>query len=487
MFIRRIRSRKSVCFQIGEKRYGRFKLIHHVGCSSTPAGIEALKIKAKKELNNLVLQNQIALFPQTNEPPKAKLLNWHITGYHLVFGHVYDIIGLPANTLRDLVVARIVYPQSKSATVRYLNRYLGVTLKRDGVYRFLDTLDKNQLTQTALNFVSAKNNGISIFFYDVTTLYFETETEEDDFRKKGYSKDHRGDMPQILIGLSVDHEGYPFDFEFFEGNTFEGHTFQISIEKLITKYEFKKLTVVADAGMLSTDNLIFLEKNNLHYIIGAKLKNMSQEITRQITAHPYEETSIWELDLKKERLIIEYSPVRAQKDAHNRDRIIKKLKEKLEAGKPVIYKNKYLALKDQGNVTGLDERKIEEDKKFDGLKGYITNSSNKHTHEEIISQYHSLWQVEKAFRMSKGDLKERPVFHQHIKRIKSHLLLCFVSLLVMKETEKILKRKKYSLQEAIEILGKVGEGEVRIGNINVEMDSELTPEAKGILKLFEGH
>jgi len=85
--------------------------------------------------------------------------------------------------------------------------------------------------------------------------------------------------------------------------------------------------------------------------------------------------------------------------------------------------------------------------------------------------------------MSKSDLKERPIYHQETKRIKSHLILCFVSLLVMKETEKILNRKKYT----IEIMGKVGEGEIRIGNTKMPLGSELNQEAKDILKLFLGH
>lgn len=79
--------------------------------------------------------------------------------------------------------------------------------------------------------------------------------------------------------------------------------------------------------------------------------------------------------------------------------------------------------------------------------------------------------------MSKGDLKERPVFHQNIKRIKSHLILCFVSLLVMKETEKILNKKKYTIEKTIEIIGKIGEGEICIGNTKMSLESELNQEA----------
>lgn len=486
MYVRKIKSRKSTCFQIGEKRYGRFKLIKHVGCASTIHEIEALQVKAKQELQELILKNQLLLFPEIKKSFKAKLLNWHITGYHFVFGKVYDSIGFPSNVLRDLVVARIVYPRSKDATTRYLQNYLGVPLHRDKVYRFLDTLNKNKLTKIAYEFVSLKNKGISLIFYDVTTLHFETE-KEDEFRKKGFSKDRRGDMPQILIGLFVDFEGYPFDFDFFTGNTFEGHTFKTSVEKLIKKYQFRSLTVVADTGMLSEDNLSCLEAKKINYIVGARLKNTKEEVSRQIINHDYKIKSINEIQLDRQRLIIEFSEDRAKKDMKNREKIIENLKHKLETGKPVVHKNKFLACENQNKITELDEKKIEVDKQFDGLKGYITNSSNQSGFKEIINQYRNLWKVEKAFRMSKSDLRERPIFHQEIKRIKSHLILCFVSLLVMKEAEKILNQKKYTIEKTIEIMGKVGEGEIRIGSTKMPLESELNQESKDILKLFLGH
>lgn len=486
MFVRKIKSRKSICFQIGEKRYGKFKLIKHVGCASTTNEIKILKIKAEQELQNLTLKDQLSLFSETKKSFKAKLLNWHITGYHLVFGQVYDVVGFPNNMLRDLVICRIVHPKSKTATVRFLQHYLGINLSKDRIYRFLDTLDKEKLTDIAYDFVSKKNKGISVLFYDVTTLYFESETE-DDFRKKGFSKNHRGDMPQILIGLFVDGEGYPFDFDFFTGNTFEGHTFQISVKKLIKKYQLDGLTIVADAGMLSTANLSFLESSHIDYIVGARLKNLDEETSKKITSHNYSVKTVNEFTLDGTRLIVEYSPDRARKDLKNREKIIEKLKKKLKDKKQVIHKSKFLQLENQAEITKLDAKKIEADKQFDGLKGYVVNSGNKNSFKEIIDQYHNLWKVEKAFRMSKGDLAARPVFHQNIKRIKSHLILCFVSLLVMKESEKILSRKKYSVEKTIEIMGKVGEGEIHIGKIKMSLESELNQEAKIILKLFSGH
>lgn len=485
MFVRKIKSRNSTCFQIGRKEYGRFVLIKHVGCAKNPSEIEALRIKARQELAKIVLANQLSLFPKDKEPSKAKLLNWHITGFHQVFGSIYDAIGFPDNLLRDLSIARIVYPKSKTATIRYLNRYIGITVSKDKVYRFLDTLDKEKITNTAFSFVSQRNRGISLIFYDVTTLSFETETE-DDLRKKGYSKEHRNDLPQILIGLFVDSDGYPFDFDLFEGSSFEGHTFKAAVDSLTKRYEFENLTVVADAGMLSGDNLQFLTKKGISYIVGARIRNLSQDLTRIIHTHDFTKEYLFQTPLGKSKLIVDFSLDRQKKDSSSRERLIKKLRERLSLGQQLIKKSKYLMLEKGGKVLGLDQKKIDNDKLFDGLKGYVTNAEHLKA-DEIIRQYHNLWRVEKAFRMSKNDLRERPVYHHSRKKIQAHLLLCFVSLLVMKEAERILKMKNYSLEKTIEILGKIGQGEMRIGKVQMTIDSELDEEAQSLFELFMGH
>lgn len=490
MFIRRIKTNNSICLQIGEKRYGKFKLIKHVSCSTSLPKLEALKLKAQKILQEIQFRNQVELFPEKIEQPfKAKLLSWHITGYHRSFGRIYQTIGFPVSTppvLKDLVIARIVYPKSKAATVRYLSRELGIRYDLDRVYRFMDSLDKDELTKIAYDFVRKKHGKISLVFYDVTTLHFETETE-DEFRQKGYSKNHRGDMPQVLIGLFIDEDGYPFDYSVFEGNMFEGHSFQKAVLELIVKYSLTSLTVVADAGMLSEDNLRFLDEHHFNYIVGAKLKNMEDEITSQVISHNYTKEIVHEFDLKNQRLIVEFSSVRAQKNEAERRKTIEKLKKRIEEGYSVIRKSKYLTVEPGGKVTGIDTIKVQKDKRFDGLKGFLINAANTCSISEVVNQYRNLWRVEKAFRMSKNDLKERPVFHQSIKRIKSHLLLCFIALLVLKESERILTSQGYSLTRTIEILGKVGEGEVKVGNVKLPMESELSIETQSILKLFKGH
>ena len=464
MYVRKVKAGKTTFFQIGQKVKGKFVLIKHIGSASLPEKIEVLRLKALEELNRIKFNKQLSLFSASNTTIMAKLVNWRITGFHQVFGHIYDSIGFPNNILRDLVVARIVYPKSKLATARYLDQYLGITFSEDKIYRFLDTLNKDKLTKIAFDFVSKKNNGVTLIFYDVTTLYFESNNE-DDLRKKGYSKDHKNDLPQILVGLFVDKDGFPFDFDFFEGSTFEGHTFPKAIKTLIAKYKFKDLVVVADAGMLSEKNINFLETKKLSYIVGARLKNMSFKFKKQIFAHNFTAKQIFEMtcktklengEIKDKKLIVDFSDKRAKKDKFNRKRIIKKLEVKIASKKELIKKSKYLIFEKQGKIVGIDQKKIELDKRHDGLKGYWTNLKVKVKSREIIDQYHNLWQVEKAFRMSKSDLRERPIFHRLLKRIESHLIICFCSLLIMKEVERVLKPKEISLTKAIEILGKVG-------------------------------
>ena len=500
MYVRKVRAGKKIFFQIGNKVNKKFVLLKHVGTASSPEQAGLLHQKALAECERLKQEARPALFPLMEEKEKAKLVNWHITGFHQVFGRVYDSIGFPQNHLRDLAIARIAYPRSKLATARYLEQYLGISLSEDKIYRFLDTLNKDELTQIAFDFVKKKRgNSMALVFYDVTTLYFESN-DEDNLRKKGYSKDHKNDLPQIVIGLFVDKDGYPFDFDFYDGKTFEGHTFPRAVDNLIKKYHLDNLVVVTDAGMLSEQNINFLETLKLSYIVGARLKGMSEKFKRQIFNHDFSQNQIQEISVINplktsptsdkpsiKRLIVEYSDKRAGKDKFNREKNIKALEIKIASKKPLTKRSKYLLVKGVDQILGIDQDKISLDQRHDGLKGYWTNLRPEVKSQEIIDQYRNLWKVEKVFRMSKSDLLERPIFHRREKRIAGHLLICFSSLLVMKETERLLKEINISLNKSIELLGKVGQGEMRLGKITMPIESETNPDVSKILDHILGH
>jgi transposase len=215
----------------------------------------------------------------------------------------------------------------------------------------------------------------------MTTLYFETE-DEDDLRKIGFSKDGKFQCPQIMVGLLVGEGGYPIGYDIFEGNTFEGKTLIPILRKLQKKYGFTKPIVVADAAMLSKNTLEELVKEKYTFIIGARIKNETEAVKKEILLSRenmnYGDTCV----IMKEdgnQLIVSLSDKRARKDAYNREKGLKKLRLKVKSG--ILTKdsitnrgyNKFLNLSQDVSVE-IDEEKIKDDEKWDGLKGYVTNT-----------------------------------------------------------------------------------------------------------------
>ena len=380
----------------------------------------------------------------------------------MVFGKIYDYIGFGAideMLFRHLVIARLAFLLSKLKTIEYMYRYQGVSVYIDTVYRFLDKLNeefKEQVEQ--INFAHTKRvlgNDIGIVFYDMTTIYFEA-SDEDDLRKTGFSKDGKHSNPQIYLGLLVGLGGYAIGYDIYEGNIYEGNTLIPIIEKLSKKFKLNKPIVVADAGLLSKANVTALEKEGYSYILGAKIKSESKAVKEKITTTSFTNEGYIEIEKGTSKLIVQYANKRATKDAHNRKRGYEKLEKKIKAGKLTKEHinnrgyNKYLKMDGIVNIA-IDKEKYEEDNKWDGLKGYVTNC--KLTAVEVMDNYRNLWHIEKAFRMSKTDLKIRPIYHRLKRRIEAHICLFFVAYAVYNELERILKIEKFemSVEKAAEI------------------------------------
>jgi hypothetical protein len=214
---------------------------------------------------------------------------------------------------------------------------------------------------------------------------------------------------------------------------------------------------VADAGLLSKKNITSLQNSNYQYILGARIKNETQTITDQIfTLHLKDGESQAITKSDQTKLIINYSQSRAKKDKHNRQKGIAKLEKQIKAGKLTKAQinnkgyNKFLKMDGQIAVV-LDQTKIDSDEKWDGLKGYITNTTL--SKEEVIDNYNHLWKIEKAFRIAKTDLKVRPIYHFAKRRIEAHICIAFVAYKVYKELERQIKicKAPFSPEKAIEI------------------------------------
>lgn len=384
------------------------------------------------------------------------------SGYDLLIGPVFDQIGfnkIDAELFRELVIARVAFPKSKLKTTKFLYRYKQIDWDENKLYRYLDKLyntQKEVVQQISYEHtLKILNHEVSVVFYDVTTVYFEID-EEDELRRNGFSKEGKHQHPQIVLGLLVSKGGYPLAYEIFEGNKFEGHTMLPVLDVFKEKYKLDKLVVIADSGLFSNNNIQQLQQKGYEFIIGARIKNERENIKAKILALHLENGKseiITKGDLK---LIITYSADRARKDQYNREKGIRKLEKRIKSGRLTKANinsrgyNKFLKLNGHVDVH-LDKAKIEADKKWDGLKGYLSNA--KLNKNQIVENYQHLWQIEKAFRIAKSDLKIRPIYHRLQRRIEAHICISFAAYKVYKEIERQLNEKNatISVSEAIEI------------------------------------
>ena len=506
MFVRKKKNRSgTTSVVVVDKSHGKFKELVTIGIS-----------KNEEEINQLVQQGEewISTYYGTRDIFKEqerieeenKLINYFISnvenvllnGTQILLDHVFQLIGFDQigdDILKHLVTARISQPSSKAATVEYLKSYFDEDVELHNIYRYLDKLHKTQ--QELVQQISVEHTRkilggkIGLVFYDVTTLYFETD-EGDGFREKGWSKDGKHNLPQVVLGLLVSKDGYPLSYSLFNGSQYEARTMIPIVEDFVNRFELKDFVVVADSGLMNKKNLALLETGGYKYIIGARIKNESERIKQWILSLEKQKGLFHETKKDNTRLIIGYTDERARKDRYNRDKGIKRLRSAYKSGtitKKDINKrgyNKFLELSENVTVK-ISEDRIRDDEKWDGLKGYITN-----THlpaDEVCKQYNELWVIERAYRITKGTLEMRPMFHFTPKRIEAHVCICFVAYKVYKELERILKKSDINLS-----VDKVLSNAKTITTIKISLPSSgiiktktmlLTPKHKSISMLFD--
>ena len=386
-----------------------------------------------------------------------------VVGIHEIYGKIYHELGFDqvlkpsrhgqsaSNILRHVVMARIANPESKRASVINLETDFGVNLNLQNVYRMMDRLDEEACEkiqryafQTAADLFGGK---IDVIFFDATTLYFESFTE-DELKQNGFSKDHKFGQPQVLLALMVTQQGIPIGYEAFPGSTYEGHTLIPMLESIKEKYNLGKVVFVADSGLLNAANLQAMDDAGFKYIIGARLRKMKSGMQKRIldmTKYTGYEEQDDRLNLasfelgEKSILFVSHSEKRARKDAHDREKAIAKLQKKLSKSKNpkelISNKGNGKFLKIEGNAkVQLDNEKCAQAAIWDGFHGVTTNDAEM-TAEDALKQYRGLWQVEESFRITKHDLKVRPIYHWTPNRIKAHLAISFMAFTCVRHLE----------------------------------------------------
>ena len=486
MYVRKKRnSSGSISIQIIKKIKGKSKLIETIGCSKDKKEIEKLYKRGLERIKELE-PNLFDISEQKEQEIKfLSISNSQIIpiGDELFFGKLYDKLKLndifkdtkdirykkeKEFLLKSLVISRILYPGSKLYLADYLWHFKKKEIDTEKIYRFLDNLYqdeiKKRIEDVVYNYTLSKiDNQLVVSFYDVTTLYFESESE-DDLRQIGFSKEGKLARPQIQLGLFTTLEGYPLSYEVYHGKKYEGHTLIEALIEFQKRFKLKdKPIVVADRGMLNDNNIAFLENNDYRYILGAKIKMLPQNIKDEIANFIFINDNIThQVDIEKsikykdnptdkkatktlnikQRIILSYSTQRAKKDTKMREKALKRLKDKIEYSNSITKSDlklshyaKYLDIEDDCKIEfKLNNQKIDNDAKLDGIKGFITNDFTL-KHRDIIEHYQNLWHIERAFRISKTDLQIRPIYHRLENRIKSHILISFIAYAIYKEFE----------------------------------------------------
>lgn len=490
-FIRRVRTASgATAVQIAEYAHGRQRIVKHVGSAHTEAELGLLLEQARDLLSDsrqgvLEFEARAQLLVQqlleSPEPPKlfdgsrpaaaptrdgagrvvstdARVLYEALAGVYADLG--FDQLGDPVFT--DLVIARVVEPTSLLDCGRVLTE-LGrtpasyATMKRAltragqaGGYR--DTV-------AAACFKHAASCGdISLLLYDVTTLYFEAE-KEDDLRKVGFSKERRVD-PQIVVGLLVDRGGFPLEIGCFQGNKAETHTILPIIEGFQARHGLADIVVAADAGMLSAGNLRQLDQACLRFIVGSRTTKAPIDLASHFRWHGDAFTDgqvidtitpkvganrennpalraepVWDPELHPGswRAVWAYSKARSVRD----DKTLTEQENKARAvvaGDTAARTPRFV--KTTNGARSLDKAALERARRLVGLKGYVTNiPAELMPAGEVIASYHDLWHVEQSFRMSKTDLQARPMFHRTRDAIEAHLTIVFTALAVSREAQ----------------------------------------------------
>lgn len=463
MYVRKKHNRSgSTSVVVVSKASGRYKEIKSFGSSTSEEEIESLCQRATAWIRSFGGQQELDFDDRRGkelEETARVIENMDsvlINGTQLLLNYVYDSIGfnrIPDEILRHLVIARVSQPRSKLATVDYLKSYYDEDVDLNHIYRYMDKLYNTQMElaqQISVEHTQGLFGGrIGLMFYDVTTLYFES-ADTDVLREPGFSKDGKTAESQVVLGLLVSEGGYPLSYSLFNGSQYEGFTMIPMIDDFKRRFSLgDDLVVVADSGLMNKSNVAMLQKGGYKYILGARIKSECDSVKQWILSLEKKDMTCYNYKRQGgERLIVSYSDRRAKKDAYNRDRGIARLKKAYKSGrltKQQVNKrgyNKFLEISKDVEVS-INEDKIAEDCKWDGFKGYITNTEL--DAERVIAQYHGLWVVERAFRVSKGMLEMRPMFHFTERRIEAHVCICFIAYKVYKELERLIAINKIGL------------------------------------------
>jgi len=520
--------------QIAESVGGRRRIVRHVGSARDETELGLLVEQARRLLDDdrqgvldlgispvrpkavmVPPPGQAALFGDSSKAaskqlvPRARVLKSAsgilfdaLAGVYSSLG--FDAVGDGDEVFRDLVIARVVEPTSLLDADRVLAELgrvsASLSTRKRTLRRCYDGRYRDRLAE--LCFAHALTDGdVSLICYDVTTLYFEAEYE-DDLRKVGYSKERRVD-PQIVVGLLVDRQGFPLEIGCFEGNKAERLTILPMIDRFKARHEIEHMLVVADAGMLSAANLKALDDGGYKFIVGSRMTKAPIDLEPHFRwrGNYFTDGQIVDTITPKDARVIEndrklkaepvwdpaaypgswravwaYSRKRAARD--NKTLTIQENRARaVIAGDKAPHRTRFVKASSDGFA--FDETALTRARLLAGLKGYVTNvPAAVMPAAEVTASYHDLWHVEQSFRMSKSDLAARPMFARTRQAIEAHLTIVFTALAVSRTVQ---NRTGLSLRRVLRTLKPLRSATIEINGTIQTIQSALKPDETKII------
>lgn len=476
--------------QVVHKRGRQVVGIDHIGSAHDDAELASLVEIARQRLHEG--QGVLDLGDSASRRPARSGARVVATSSQVLWNVLEDAYGalgfdaLEDEAFKALVLARIVEPTSKADTVRVLGELGVASPSLRTIFRCLAHVVELDYRTTLAEACWARRapGRASLVLYDVTTLHFEIDAE-DDLRRVGMSKERRVD-PQIQVGLLVDPGGFPLEAHCFEGNRAEIQTLMPVIEAFRARHEITDLVVVADAGMLSAANLDALEDAGFSFIVGSRITKAPYDLAQHFETEgtSFEDGQVVESSrvmgsgshARSRRVVYQYSVSRQRRDNRAIDAMVERA-EKVAAGTRGVKKDRFVKL--DGARKGVNWGLVERARTLAGLKGYVTNIARPTmTGQAVVSAYHDLWQVEKSFRMAKSDLRARPVFHHLRDSIEAHLTIVFAALAVSRHLQ---DAAGVSIRRLVRTLRPLRSVTIAIGDHTLTAEPTLTAEATNLL------
>ncbi|GBF35440.1 mobile element protein [Desulfocucumis palustris] len=394
-------------------------------------------------------------------------------GLDLIFRHLWEQLGLHsilkshfskahvsfhlAEAVYAMVLNRISDPLSKRGVIQWIDAVYHpsfLELLPNHFYRSLDLLSENKDSIELDLFERTKNLfdlEVDMVFWDTTSTYFEGKGP-DGLASYGYSKDHRPDRLQVMIGVVMTRAGIPIAHEVFPGNQSEVDTFRQIIADMRKRFKLTRVIFVGDRGMVSKELLDALDRDHIEYIVGMRMRKAIDVGEVLKTGGRYKTVKgnlrVKEVWYDADRYIVCHNPIQAEHDMHAREEMVQKLEKQIKQNgfKSLIGNSgyrRYVVIK-KDSVVGINQKTLKEEARFDGK--YVLRTNCQLDTDQVAIAYKDLWRVERAFREIKSSLDLRPVYHWRDSRVRGHIMVCFLALVLESALQRRLKEKEITVE-----------------------------------------